>query len=533
MTTARVGVDITASDKTSSAFMSAISNINKLNTATKTFGDRQRNMAFQMNDVFTQLSTGTSPLLVMMQQGPQIAQIYGFGNGGVAAAFRDVGAMIWTITKRVGPFALVAGAAAAGLTREVNRISGETYTMGEVFSATMDVVSQSITEKLMPVIKSVEPETNSVLDAVTGKAKGFGNLMIQVNVAWFETVKRVLSEIPDLFRYAGAAAANFFVQKIENMINTVARLLNMLSSGLNKMFDNLPEDMRPGKIGMIGKWTLPKFDAEALGKNLSNPFQGLGTDVGRIFATDYIGGFVEKISGQAAKNRIRDAAQKSLKPNSQVIRKGGADDVSSRYNEFNHPLYGSNWSDAADGLKMFTESAEQSISPLQQVSDLLQNRLGSTLDAIADRTLKVGKAFKNMALGILQDAGKMMLNSAVSGLFRPENALYGGGGGLMTSLLGGLFNSLPSFSVGADRVPNDMVAKIHEGEMIVPKAGADYLRRGGASGGGGVTIIDQRSNAPAIEQSTDSYGNIQLIVRDQIRKQLPSAMNEARSRSKL
>ena len=41
----------------------------------------------QLNDIFTQLTTGTSPLTVALQQGPQITQIF----GGIGATFRAIG----------------------------------------------------------------------------------------------------------------------------------------------------------------------------------------------------------------------------------------------------------------------------------------------------------------------------------------------------------------------------------------------------------------------------------------------------------
>lgn len=51
-----------------------------------------------------------------------------------------------------------------------------------------------------------------------------------------------------------------------------------------------------------------------------------------------------------------------------------------------------------------------------------------------------------------------------------------------------LFSSFHSFAVGADRIPHDMVAQIHKGEMIIPAAGAEALRNGTATLGGGHQI---------------------------------------------
>ena len=51
---------------------------------------QQKQLAFQLNDVFTSLTTGAPPLQVFLQQGGQITQIY----GGVGATVRGVAAAL-------------------------------------------------------------------------------------------------------------------------------------------------------------------------------------------------------------------------------------------------------------------------------------------------------------------------------------------------------------------------------------------------------------------------------------------------------
>jgi hypothetical protein len=66
---------------------------------------QQKQLAFQLNDVFTSLTTGAPPLQVFLQQGGQITQIY----GGVGATVRAAAAAIG------GPLVLGAAAAAVGV----------------------------------------------------------------------------------------------------------------------------------------------------------------------------------------------------------------------------------------------------------------------------------------------------------------------------------------------------------------------------------------------------------------------------------
>jgi hypothetical protein len=66
---------------------------------------QQQQLALQLNDVFTSLSTGAPPLQVFLQQGGQIQQIY----GGVGATLRGVAAALG------GPLVVGAAAAAVGV----------------------------------------------------------------------------------------------------------------------------------------------------------------------------------------------------------------------------------------------------------------------------------------------------------------------------------------------------------------------------------------------------------------------------------
>lgn len=137
---------------------------------------------------------------------------------------------------------------------------------------------------------------------------------------------------------------------------------------------------------------------------------------------------------------------------------------------------------ATEALNTFTTEANSSFDVLANVSDIFQSQFTSAFDSIIDRTMSVKQAFANMAKSILADVGKMFIHQGIKQLFAPDHALYGGGGGVLGGALGRLFSFLPSFDVGADRVPRDMVAKIHKDEMIIPAKGADAIRSGGGVG---------------------------------------------------
>ncbi|MEY9198323.1 hypothetical protein ABIA16_003439 [Sinorhizobium fredii] len=72
---------------------------------------QSRMLAFQLNDVFQSMALGMPVQQVLLQQGPQLAQIYGAGEGGIGRAFKETAAMATSLVARLWPVA----AAAAGV----------------------------------------------------------------------------------------------------------------------------------------------------------------------------------------------------------------------------------------------------------------------------------------------------------------------------------------------------------------------------------------------------------------------------------
>ena len=89
------------------------------------------------------------------------------------------------------------------------------------------------------------------------------------------------------------------------------------------------------------------------------------------------------------------------------------------------------------------------------------------------------------------------------------------GGGALGGIAG-LFKTitsfLPGFDVGSWSVPNDMIAQVHQGEMIVPNSFADVARSmfsGGGGGGGSSLSI----NGPMIGTQQFLYQMTSQIAR--------------------
>jgi hypothetical protein len=165
-------------------------------------------------------------------------------------------------------------------------------------------------------------------------------------------------------------------------------------------------------------------------------------------------------------------------------------------------------SDEGDALLLKTNqemvAAQNRIGDAMKTNNDIGRQLGLTMSSAFESAVIGGKSFRDVLSGIDRDIAQIVLRKTITEPL--GNAVTGAisGSGIGDFLKG----ILPSFAVGTDYVPHDMVAQIHQGERIL--TAAENAAGGGAGGGMNVTInvgsLDPRTAASVI------MANMPLIV---------------------
>ena len=313
------------------------------------------NLGYQLNDIGMTLATGMNPMTVMIQQGSQIAQIYG-GQGGVSQAFKDLSQLLLGLARRLWPIAAIAGAFGI-LTREINKTTDVTVTFMDTTKAVFQVVGRYIwaliegpvnylkdafetvldfiaewfpkvmngvigatvaavriigaTWDLLPdlwhdtwtAVKNTALEaTEAIINFITqemvpGIARGLDK-MLQSFIFAYEAIKIVWQQLPALMRDAIGGAVNWVVDGVENMVNGAIDGINKLIAGLQSIIDFVGADRAMEFFGFSGD--LPTISEQDLsqwrmetGNALSDITAQLGEAAARTFSTAMLEGIVQ------------------------------------------------------------------------------------------------------------------------------------------------------------------------------------------------------------------------------------------------
>ena len=525
------------------------------------------NLIFQLNDIGVSLASGMNPLMVAIQQGRQIATIYGPAQGGLGAALRETGNIAVGLATKFWPvLAVVALGAAlfAGLTYEINKTAETQVSFGDVFMASMELAAESIGSILGPAISQIGTWLAQMWDFIAPFLKNGLNSTIGVFVFAFDAVKIYWSTLPAALGDIAISTANNVIKAIEDMLNSSLKLLNDFTREANKF---LPDFLQIGEVGDV------KF------KPLANPFAGsasaqtaaLGDAASAAFGTDYMGQAGAAISTRAQQiaNRpsdkeakaAREEAERQAEAYRDITRSAGqfidqqelaratlgmSTEAASRYRHEQELLNKA----ANDNIKLTPQQraelaglaasmaeAEEQTRQLTEIYDFgkdVFNSFFSDIKSDLQDGMSAWDAFANAGANALDKIADKALGMAADGIFDMIfGAVFGGlTGGLGGGLGSGFFNpgnfsigGMASYASGTSFHPGGL-ARVHGEEIIeLPRGTRVHTAQSSASmGAGGGTIvqfIDQRSSGTIKrEEATGPNGEkiVRAIIRDEVRQ---------------
>jgi hypothetical protein len=397
--------------------------INANNAANGRAAAQRANLIFQLNDIFVSLASGMNPAMVAIQQGSQISTIYGPGEGGIGAAFRETGKLAATAVTKFWPLAVAAGAiavAVGGMRHEIEETSGVAVSFGDTFTAVFQVLGGYLYDAFRPQILAVQEWFAWAWDRVVEGTKAAMNIMIGSVLAFVEQVRLVHDAIPLLFQIAGEAAANAFIASIEWLVQKSLEGIDGLIAGVNDFINMFGGDKLRELLGwsnVVPQLTDPnkpftlgvKFDIEETQAELAAVGERYSQAIAEIAQTDFIGQFFGDVQQQAIANyndRLEDTEKKAKQA---AI---GVNDLKEAAKAFEQEV-----SFYRDTFSGFFEDMRKGLMDGKSFWEALGNAGANALDRIAQRAM----------------------NMAADGLF---DMIFG-------ALIGGLTGSAPGFSYGA------------------------------------------------------------------------------------
>lgn len=315
--------------------------IGKGTAAAKLATHEMVNMSRQMSDVGVSLAMGMNPFMVLIQQGPQIADVLQTaGARGVTAgaAFRQMGASLYAALAPVLPIiaAVAAGAAviaggfaifaheanegqrsvqaSLGLTeKQMKRLKDQgidtSVTMGDSFKAFFQVTGDRLKSAFDGPLKWLA----DTWDWVYGKVRDGGVFAIKAVVGVFfggyAAIKATWGMLPSAFADIAVSAANGVIAIIESMVNKVIAKISSLTKFINDAASSVGLTGPFGDIASVSVGRISNPNAGAASRTLSAGVAAF--DQGYAEGGAAVDRFGADMMAQARRNRdkrVRDAA---------------------------------------------------------------------------------------------------------------------------------------------------------------------------------------------------------------------------------
>lgn len=407
--TAALKAEAAASGISAAANDNQAASLARVAAASKMAAFQQRNLIFQLNDVAVTLAAGMNPLMVAMQQGSQIATIYGPGEGGIGRAFKETGKLALQAVGFVGKLALMfpvlssVTAVAAGslfnVTQNLKDMGHESITMADTFVAAVQVIAGAIGSVLAPAFSAVGTTVGAAWDWISEKTYTLVNLIINSFTAAAYDIDFVFKSIPTAILAALTGISNMVRESINTAVNFGIDAINKLIAQVNR----LPSWMLPGgALPEITSRATMQRTPNIANANLGADLDQRQRDISSIMSSDPLGDFAKAVQAKAISNEVAEIDENT---------KGAADSakkLADNWKTVKAPVaeMSENMKFAQETFRGFIGDLRSGLKAGEGFFDAFANAATNALDKIIDRALDLainslfnGLAFPSIGAG--------------------------------------------------------------------------------------------------------------------------------------
>ncbi|WP_297803395.1 phage tail length tape measure family protein [uncultured Brevundimonas sp.] len=310
----------------------------KVQGAVKLTAHDMLNLTRQGADVGVTLAMGMNPLMVALQQGPQLfdgLQVAAMRSGTtVGAVARAMGAAIWAALAPLLPIIAAIAATAAvmaatiglaarsmnkefgdltkgmGLTeKQLEKVENKGVTMGDVVVGTLKYIGKSIYEVIEPAVSKISEWFSKAMDWTADILVNANKIIVGTFLGSFRAIKAIWGDLPKVMGDLAISAANAVIGAIEAMMNKAAAMYNRFLPQIRVLM------AASGNItGAASATEIKPVNIDRIANPYSGSARQAGEDMGQAFVEGVIEGvaYVDRqIDG--LRDSIRETAQDRIR----------------------------------------------------------------------------------------------------------------------------------------------------------------------------------------------------------------------------
>ena len=292
------------------------------------------NLSRQFTDIGVTAAMGMNPLLIAIQQGPQIMDVFqqaaARSGSSIVAVMRGVAVATWTAMAPLLPFIAAVGAAAAviggtlalsvrglnkdfgdltegmGLTEDqLENVKNRGVTMGDVLAGTFNYLRDIIWDRIGPAVTAIGDWFTKAMDVATQALIGATKAITGGFIGAFRAVRAVWGQLPAVIGDIAVGAANATIRAVEGMVNGAVRGINVVIGAAKQLASVNPAFASANGLDFISPVDLAE---------MANRNAGAAREAGRTIGSEFAAGAAE---GSAMVDRQLAALGASIRGSAQ------------------------------------------------------------------------------------------------------------------------------------------------------------------------------------------------------------------------